>query len=85
MVLAAFPCKTTDYYVSPSGDDAKLGTSSKPWKAIAKVHSVLFKAGDRIFFLGGSSFSGGLVFDRYDAGTPTNPIMVSSYRKRPFR
>ncbi len=72
----------TDYYVSPSGNDSNTGISSgKAWKAIDKVNSVAFKAGDRILFEGGKKFVGSLKFDAADDGTRANPVTVGSYGK----
>ncbi len=70
----------TTYYVSPAGNDASSGTStSAPWKSITKVNQVNFKAGDAIYFKGGSTFNGTVTFDSNDKGTATAPIVVSSY------
>ncbi len=69
----------TDYYVSSTGNDANPGTLARPWKSTVKVNTRTFRAGDRILFKGGEWFYGGLTFDRLDAGTATNPIVVSSY------
>src|SRR5690242_19940317 len=70
----------TAYYVSPAGNDASAGTStSAPWKTITKVNQVNFKAGDQIYFKGGSTFNGTITLDVNDKGTSTAPIKVSSY------
>lgn len=70
----------TDYYVSPSGDDANAGTSeATAWRTLSKVNRFSFAPGDRIFFQGGQSFGGGLRFDSDDVGTPARPIAIGSY------
>ncbi|MFC1503800.1 carbohydrate binding domain-containing protein [Spirochaetota bacterium] len=68
-----------DYYISSSGSDNNPGTLSNPWKTVNKVNSINFKAGDRIYFRGGQTFTGGLVFRSTDTGTEASPILVSSY------
>jgi hypothetical protein len=76
-VLAAV-APATDYYVSPSGNDANSGTSpSEAWASTDKVNSMTFSAGDSILFEGGQTFNGGLVFT--SGGTPAAPITLSSY------
>src|SRR5262249_19894734 len=71
--------KTNDYYVSSTGSDSNSGTQTNPWRTVAKVNSVAFAAGARVFFQGGQTFAGKLYFDANDKGTATNPITVSSY------
>lgn len=68
-----------EYYVSAAGNDAHAGTSlSRPWQTIAKINGRIFAAGDRIFFRGGDTFSGNLVFDN-ESGARTKPIVIRSY------
>jgi hypothetical protein len=68
------------YYVSPGGDDTKLGTSqSEAWATIGRVNQVDFEPGDAVYFEGGAVFNGRLFFSSEDAGTPAQPITVSSY------
>jgi len=70
----------TNYYVSPSGDDANAGTSpAKAWRTLSQVNRFSFRPGDRILLEGGQSFDGGLRFDSDDVGIPVRPITVSSY------
>jgi hypothetical protein len=72
--------RATDYYVSPSGNDSKSGTSpANAWKTINKVNFTEFEPGDTIHFEGGSTFSGGLEFYAHNSGTAANPITVTSY------
>jgi len=70
----------TDYYVSPSGDDGRAGTTpDNAWKTVANVNAASFSPGDRILFEGGQTFAGNLYFDASDAGTAASPVTVSSY------
>jgi hypothetical protein len=70
----------TAYYVSPSGDDTDSGTSpAAAWRTISRVNQATFLPGDSVLFQGGATFTGSLVFGPADAGTPTNPITISSY------
>jgi hypothetical protein len=76
----AAPVAATTYYVSPAGSNALSGTSpDQAWQTIARVNAHTFSPGDRILFEGGKTFSGNLYFDRFDAGRPDLPVMVSSY------
>lgn len=70
----------TDYYISPRGDDTNAGTSpATAWRTLDQINRFTFVPGDRIFFEGGQSFAGELHFDSDDVGTPTKPIVISSY------
>ncbi len=68
------------YYVSSDGNDENPGTSpDKSWKSIARANRQELKPGDKLLFAGGKTFSGNLVLDSKDAGTPENPVTISSY------
>lgn len=77
--LAEMPAFAAGYYVSPSGSDTNPGTRTNPWQTIGRVNSATFHAGDHLFFQGGQSFSGNLLFGPNDSGTPGRPIVISSY------
>ncbi|OQW46966.1 MAG: hypothetical protein A4S09_16105 [Proteobacteria bacterium SG_bin7] len=46
----------TDYYMSPSGNDANPGTLSKPWKTLdrLKTAQAILQPGDTVYFRGGN-------------------------------
>jgi hypothetical protein len=68
------------YYVSPHGNDTNDGLSiAASWKSLAKVNSIDFQQGDRILFEGGQVFQGTLVFESGDNGTPSEPVIISSF------
>src|SRR5215211_2312741 len=68
------------YYVSSSGSDSASGAStSAAWKTISRVNSQKLKAGDKVLFRGGDSFSGGLYNPSTEAGSLSNPITFSTY------
>jgi hypothetical protein len=69
----------TDYYVSSSGNDSKSGSSSAPWKTIAKVNKQTYKPGDRILLQGGATFVGNITFNSSSKGTAGAPITVTSW------
>ena len=86
-ILLSQACLATDYYVDPSaGNDGNGGSSSAPWRTIAKVNSYTgFAPGDRILLkrgavsreqlnvpAGGSS-SSVLYFGAYGSGS--NPLL----------
>jgi hypothetical protein len=76
-----------DYYISTLGNDANAGTHvSQAWRSIEKVQAFSinpgFKAGDRILFEGGNTFTTaqGLYINLHQTrGLPENPILISSY------
>ncbi|HYO08417.1 MAG TPA: right-handed parallel beta-helix repeat-containing protein [Tepidisphaeraceae bacterium] len=68
------------YYVSPSGSDSKSGTStSAPWKTINRVNSQKLKAGDKVLFQGGHSYSGGLYLPSSEGGSASSPVTFGTY------
>src|SRR5688500_1392522 len=68
------------YYVSPYGSDSKSGTSStSPWRTIDRVNKQTLKAGDKVLFQGGKSFSGGLYVPSGEGGNSTTPVTFSTY------
>ena len=60
----------TDYYVSPSGNDANPGTAALPWRQISKAISVV-AAGDTVYIADGT-YNGALVITK--TGTAVAPI-----------
>lgn len=68
------------YYVSyTDGNDNNNGiSSSTPWKTLAKVSSMTFSAGDQILLKCGDTWSA-QTLTLQGSGTPTNPIILSSY------
>jgi hypothetical protein len=57
------------YYVSPSGNDSRGGTStSTAWKTISRVNKQTLHSGDKVLFQGGKSFSGGLLVNSNEGG-----------------
>ncbi len=68
------------YYLSPLGDDSNAGTSpDQAWQTIDKINSIDFEPGDRIYFQGGETFQGNILFDLNDSGTLTDSIYLDSY------
>ena len=75
---SATPVAATTYYVDPAGNDSNNGTSSAtPWKSIAKVNGTTFKAGDKILFKRGGTWSGTL--SPKGSGTIAAQITLGSY------
>ncbi len=78
LVLPISVCGATNYYVSPTGNDANAGTSAgAAWQTLAKVNAQTFAPGDTISFEGGQTFSGTLTVT--SSGSPGNPITYTSY------
>ena len=69
------------YYInSLTGLDTNLGTSPKAaWKTLVKGTSAPLQAGDTLFLIRGSSFTGGLEIK--SSGTADRPIVVTAYGK----
>ncbi|MHC4571544.1 MAG: right-handed parallel beta-helix repeat-containing protein [Planctomycetota bacterium] len=80
LLVLSTAAQATDYYVSPSGNDANSGTSpGQAWQTISKINSTTFSPSDNIFFEGGQTFGGSLSFSSTDSGTAANPVTVGSY------
>lgn len=62
------------YYVSPTGNDAALGTQSAPWKSLDKGTRSIH-AGDTLILRNGT-WTGEALRLIYDSGTANNPITV---------
>ncbi|TDD72641.1 right-handed parallel beta-helix repeat-containing protein [Jiangella aurantiaca] len=70
------------YYVSPNGDDNNSGLSpSEAWRTIGKVNAFTFPQGSLVYFEGGQTFTGCLVFDSGNVpnSSATTPFRVYSY------
>lgn len=66
------------FYVSPSGDDGRVGTSpATAWRTLAKVNGTQLQPGDSVLLEGGRTFAGPLV--PWGSGRPGSPITYSSY------
>lgn len=86
LLTAVSTLSATDYFVSPSGNDANDGLSEKsPWASIKKVNQSEFEPGDRILFQRGgvwripaSSLVGNAVLHPA-SGEPGNPVVYSAY------
>ena len=71
---------STDYYVSPTGNDANAGTSAaQPWQSLNRLNLMSFAPGDRILLEGGVTHNGTLTFDTDDGGTAASPVVITSY------
>ena len=68
---------STNYYVSPNGNDANNGTSiSTPWKTIEKVNAASIKPGDGVYFEKGGIYRGYLIAKQ---GNSTSPVTIGNY------
>lgn len=69
---------TATYYVSPSGDDARAGTSPHAaWQTLARVNNTKLQPGDTVLLEGGKTFTGPLV--PWGSGLAGRPITFGSY------
>ena len=68
------------YYVNNNGSDSASGTSTgTAWKTINRVNSQVLKAGDKVLFAGGQTFSGGLYVPSKEGGSSSTPVTFSTY------
>ncbi len=75
------PAAGADYYVSPSGDDARPGnTPSQAWRSLAKVNDFAFAPGDCVHFARGGTWRGQLV---PHGGSPQGSVTYTSYGDGP--
>lgn len=72
----------TSFYISNSGNDKNLGTSSAyPWRTISKLNFELpkMRSGDVILFKCGDSFVGEIILPATIITAIENPIFLGSY------
>lgn len=74
----------TSYYVDAAwGSDVNSGRGkTAAWQTLAKVNSVVFQPGDKIFFRSGGLWEGQL--RPQGSGTASNPIIIGRYGKGPL-
>lgn len=72
---------STRYYIdSEKGNDFNDGTApDKAWKTLVRVNNTDFNPGDCVLFKGKQEFSGRITLNKYDSGTPSKNVIVSSY------
>ena len=83
LTVLSNPVAATHYYVSPTGSDSNNGTStSTPWMTIGQVNRFVFSPGDHVYFQGGQSFTGCVIFSNatnVPASSASTPFVVGSY------
>lgn len=74
-----------NYYIAVNGDDANNGLypangsgGNGPWKSLAKVNGLSFKAGDSVLFRRGDSWTG-LAFKANDSGSSSGYVVYGAY------
>lgn len=68
------------YYLHPHGQDSASGLSpATAWRSLARANAHPFQPGDHLLLPGGKTFAGQLTFGPDRAGTPEQPITVSTY------
>ncbi len=77
-LLTGSQAEGAEYFLSATGSDSNPGTLLAPWRTITRVNAVDLVPGDRVLLRGGDTFAGTLTLDQYDAGTPQQPVTVSS-------
>ena len=79
-LLSALLAYSTDYYVSPGGNDSNNGTSQgTAWKTIWRVNqsTFSFNPGDRVLFERGGVWRGEIVLG--NSGTVSQQITLGAY------
>ncbi|MGH3379676.1 MAG: right-handed parallel beta-helix repeat-containing protein [Actinoallomurus sp.] len=90
LMMVGFPLAVTGpanaavgtYYVSPSGNDSNSGLSpSQAWKTVAKVNGFTFPQGSLVYFEGGQTLTGCLVFNSHNvpSSSASSPFRLYSY------
>lgn len=80
VVIAAIPAGAANYYLSPSGDDARTGLSpALAWATLQHAEEIM-AAGDTLFIMGGT-YPTPQRFHRYGgvAGAPGRPMVFKAY------
>ncbi|THF84484.1 right-handed parallel beta-helix repeat-containing protein [Cohnella fermenti] len=67
----------SEYYISPNGSDANLGTIDSPKRTVSSGLIAKLKAGDTVYFREGT-YNGVIVLQSY-SGTADKPITFRSY------
>ena len=67
------------YYFNKSGNDNNDGSKDHPLKSISKLNTIHLAPGDAIYFNGGDTFEGSILFDSSKSGTAALPILIGSY------
>src|SRR6185312_3995181 len=68
------------YYLAATGNDHNNGLSPRTaWRSIQKINETDFKAGDTIFFAGGSVFNGTIKLSSDDNGSLKHPVVITSF------
>ena len=66
------------YFDSRNGNDNNSGTNpNSPWQSITQLESLKLKPGDTVYFVRGSSWTGGVQINA--SGTSRNPIIFTNY------
>ncbi len=68
-----------DWYASPDGSDDDPGSLAQPWRALAKVNSLDLEPGSCVLLMAGGTFTGTLEIATADSGTPSEPLIVTTY------
>ena len=80
VLLLPVPAHATDFYVSALGSDVNGGTSpTAPWRTFGPLNLRSLQPGDRVLLRGGDTLDGTIALDATDRGSPSAPIMVTSY------
>src|ERR1035437_4578601 len=70
-----------DVYVSPSGDDANLGTLEKPFATLQRAQQEARQKHGDVFLRGGTYYlPETLVFTSDDSGTKDAPVVIQNYQ-----
>ena len=70
----------TAFYLSPTGSDTADGTSPQTaWQTLSRSNKQTFRPGDQLLLEGGATFRGMLLLTSDDAGTPANPVIITSF------
>jgi hypothetical protein len=70
---------TKFYYFSEAGNDSNDGSKQHPYHSINKLNKLHLSRGGGIYFRGGDTFKGTIIFDSLKSGTLYMPVIIGSY------
>jgi hypothetical protein len=80
-LFSACLCGAQPYFVSPSGDDANLGTLKKPFATLQRAQQAVRQKHGNVFLRGGTYYlPETLVFTAQDSGTKDSPVIFQNYQ-----
>ena len=78
LMIGADMLSGRDYYLSPEGSDAYVGSRRAPWRSIERLNNAGVRPGDAVYLQGGAVFHGNLRIDG-NGQTVEDGLLITSY------